>query len=183
MDERARLDGRTPLRWWGNLLGYQASWFAAVIGAGRGLWWPGVAAALAFVAWQSAIAVDRRRMFAVLAIALLVGAIIDGALAYGGLLRYAAPMPSLPAGGAPPWILGLWLAFAATLQRSLAFLQRRPWLAAAFGAIGAPLAYLGAAHGWQAVVFVAPSWQALLALAGAWALALPLLATIARPAP
>lgn len=176
------MDEHVDVRWWGNLLGYQASWFIAVIGAGRGLWWPGVVAALAFVAWQSAIAVDRRRMFAVLAVALFVGAIIDGALAYGGMLRYAAATPSLPAGGAPLWILGLWLAFAVTLQRSLAFLQRGRWLAAAFGAIGAPLAYLGAAHGWEAVVFAAPSWPALLALAGAWALALPLLATIARPA-
>lgn len=177
------MDERIDVRWWGNLLGYQASWFIAVIAAGHGLWWPGVLAALAFVAWQSALQPDRRRTFALLALALAVGAIIDGALARGGLLRYAAAVPSLPADGAPLWILGLWLAFAVTLQRSLAFLQRKRWLAAAFGAIGAPLAYLGAAHGWQAVVFVAPPWQALVALAVAWALALPLLATVARPAP
>jgi hypothetical protein len=117
------------------------------------------------------------------AAALPIGATVVGAPAHAGVLRYAAPSPALPAGGAPLWILGLWLAFAATLQCSLAFLQRRRWLAAAFGAIGAPLAYLGAAHGWQAVVFAAPSWPTLLALAGAWALALPVLATIARPAP
>jgi hypothetical protein len=177
------MDEPMDLRWWGNLLGYQAIWFITVIAAGRGLWWPGVLAALAFAAWQLALANDRRRMFVLLALALPVGAIVDGALAFAGLLRYAAPVPALPTGGAPLWILGLWLAFAATLQCSLAFLQRRRWLAAAFGAIGAPLAYLGAAQGWQAVVFAAPSWPTLLALAGAWALALPVLATIARPAP
>jgi hypothetical protein len=171
------------VRWWGNLLGYQATWFVAVIAAGRGLWWPGVLAALAFAASQLALARDRTRMLLLFAAALPIGAIVDGALAHAGVLRYAAPSPALPAGGAPLWILGLWLAFAATLQCSLAFLQRRRWLAAALGAIGAPLAYLGAAQGWQAVAFAAPSALGLLALAGAWALALPVLATIARPAP
>jgi hypothetical protein len=179
----APMDEPMERRWWGNLLGYQATWLIAVIAAGRGLWWPGVLAALAFAASQLALARDRRRMLLVLAAALPIGAIVDGSLAHGGLLRYAAPSPALPAGGAPLWILGLWLAFAATLPCSLAFLQRRRWVAAAFGAVGAPLAYLGAAHGWQAVVFAAPSWQALLVLAGAWTLALPVLATIARPAP
>ena len=43
----------------GNAVGYQAVWFAAVIGAGRGLWWPAVAASAVFVAWQVALS-DRR---------------------------------------------------------------------------------------------------------------------------
>lgn len=168
------------LRWWGNLLGYQASWCIAVIAAGHGLWWPGVLATLAFVAWQLATAPDRGRALRVLALALLAGTIVDGTLARAGALEFAAASPAFPAHGAPAWILGLWLAFAMTLVRSLAFLQQRLLLALALGAVGAPLAYLGAERGWHAVAFAAPAWQGLLALAAGWAVALPLMAACAR---
>ena len=43
------------MRFWANLIGYQLVWFSAVIGAGRGLAWPGVAAAGVFVAAQLAV--------------------------------------------------------------------------------------------------------------------------------
>ena len=168
------------LRWWGNLLGYQASWCIAVIAAGRGAWWPGVAATLAFVAWQLSTAPNREGALRALALALLSGLVIDGLLAHAGALRFAAASPTFPGGGAPLWILGLWLAFAMTLTRSLAFLQHRLGVAAMFGAVGAPLAYIAAGRGWQAVAFAPPAWQVLLALAGGWAVALPLLALSAR---
>ena len=168
------------LRWWGNLLGYQASWFIAVIGAGQGAWWPGVAAALAYTGWQLATAPDREAALRTLALALLAGLVIDGLLARAGALHFAAASPAFPTGGAPLWILGLWLAFAMTLLRSLAFVQHRLVLAAVFGAVGAPLAYLGAARGWQAVAFASPAWEVLAALAIAWAVVLPLMAVSAR---
>ena len=62
----------------------------------------------------------------------------------------------------------------------LGYLHRRPWLAALFGAIGGPLAYLGAARGWDVVQFAQPQWHSLLALAAGWAVAMPLLAWLAR---
>ncbi len=168
------------LRWWGNLLGYQASWFVAVVAAGHGAWWPGVVATLAYAAWQLASAPDREGALRALALALLAGLVVDGLLARAGALRFAAATPAFPTGAAPLWILGLWLAFAMTLTRSLAFLQQRLGLAAVFGAVGAPLAYLGAERGWHAVAFASPAWQVLLALAIAWAVVLPLLAVAAR---
>ncbi|MGN6112691.1 MAG: DUF2878 domain-containing protein [Luteimonas sp.] len=171
----------TRAAWWGNLLGYQACWFVAVVAAGRGAWWPGPLAAAAFAAWQLAAATPeaRRRAVRVAGCALLAGAIIDGLLARAGALHFAAATPAVPPGGAPAWILGLWLAFAMTLPVSLAFLQRRMALASVLGAVGAPLAYLGAARGWNAVAFAVPAWPVLVALCCAWAIALPLLAAIA----
>lgn len=165
---------------WSNLVGYQIVWFVAVIGAGRGLAWPAVLAACAFVAWQ--LATSRHRLFDLhlIGIALLLGLLLDGSLAFGGWLRYAAAAPAVPSGGAPLWILALWAAFALTLTKSLRFLHKRLWLAAAFGALGGPLAYLGAERGWGAVVFVAPAWQGLLGLALGWALAIVILTRRAR---
>lgn len=110
-------------------------------------------------------------------VALLLGMAIDGGSAASGWLDYAAawPWPHI----APAWILAVWAAFATTLTRSLGFLQSRPWWALLLGAIGGPLAYLGAARGWEAVIFV-DRLPGVAALACAWALAMPLLARLAR---
>lgn len=156
-----------------DLVGYQAVWFAAVIGAGRGTAWPGVLAATAFFALHLRHAPRHRLRLG--AAALAAGCIVDGSLASTGLIDYAAQGP-LPV---PTWILALWVAFAMTLTASLDLLQRRPFVAASAGAIGAPLAYAGAAAGWQAVAFDAPAWPALCLLGAGWALALPLLARLA----
>jgi hypothetical protein len=161
---------------WANFLGYQAVWFAAVIGASNGVWWPGVAAALVFVSWQLAVSNQRNAELKLLAMALLCGCLIDGTLAESGLARYAAPAPV----GAPLWILALWASFSLTLNSSLAYLRAHALAACMLGAIGGPLAYAGAARGWQALSFAAPTWRALAWLACAWALAMPLLATLAR---
>lgn len=163
------------MRFWGNLAGYQLVWLVTVVGAGRGLWWPAMVAAAVFVLWQLCLSRQRWLELRLVGAALLAGLAIDGGLAASGVLRYEATAIALPAGGAPLWILALWSAFALTLTQSLRWLQHRPWLAAAFGGIGGPLAYLGAARGFGAVAFVAPGWIAMVALAIGWALALPLL--------
>ncbi|CAN5620942.1 DUF2878 domain-containing protein [soil metagenome] len=163
---------------WLNAIGYQIVWFCAVIGAGSGRWWPAVAAALVFVAWQWAVSRQRMADLRLLAVALGCGLVIDGAMAASGLAGYAAAWPF--AAFAPAWILAVWAAFAMTLNQSMRWMQPRLWVAGLLGAVGGPLAYLGAARGWGAVEFAAPQWQALLGLAVAWALAMPLLAGLGR---
>ena len=167
------------LRAWGNLGGYQVVWFAAVIGAGRGVAWPAVLTAAVFIAWQLALSPRRGRELRLLMVALALGVLIDGGLSLSGLARYATPAPALPAGAAPLWIVCVWMSFAMTVSESLAFLQTRPWLAAVVGAVGGPLAYLGAGRGWSAVTFITPGMFGLIVLALAWALAMPLLSTLA----
>lgn len=161
-----------------NFVGYQLVWFCAVIAAGRGLAWPGALAAAVFVIWQWAVSDQRRADARLLALALPAGALIDGALAASGAAAYAAPWPST--GFAPAWILGLWCAFAMTLTHTMRFLHGRVALAALFGAIGGPLAYLGAARGWSAIEFAPPRWQALAWLALGWGVAMPVLAQAAQ---
>jgi hypothetical protein len=158
-----------------NIVGYQCVWFIAVFGAARASPWPAAAAALAFAAIQLAWSRRRRADLSAVAASIVAGVAVDGALAHAGLVIYAAPLPAL---GAPLWILAIWSAFGLTLGHSLAFLQRRPWVAALLGASGAPLAYLGAAR-IEAVQLRTPG---LLALGAAWVLVLPLLARFARAA-
>lgn len=171
------------MKFWSNLAGYQMVWFSAVIGAGHGLWWPGVSAAAIFVFLHFAVcrqppaqrAVDLRLM----SVALVCGLIMDGGLARSGLADYAAGSLALPSGGPPLWILSIWVAFALTLRHSMNFLLGRPLLALSLGAVGGPLAYLGAARGWNAIVFAEPRWMAIAALVIGWAIAIPLLTTLA----
>jgi hypothetical protein len=166
------------MTFWASLLGYQTVWFAAVIGAGHGLAWPGVAGTLVYVACQLAVARHWQADLSLLATAVVFGLLLDGGLIHWRLASYAAPWPS--AAVAPAWILALWITFALTLTQSLAWLQTRLWLAALLGLIGGPLAYLGASRGWHVVRFAEPSWRGLFCLAAGWALATPALAWLAR---
>lgn len=162
------------MSFWANLAGYQLAWLCAVAGAGRGLAWPGVTAGLLFAAAQLQASPRRALDLRLAAVALGCGLLLDGSLAAQGVVGYAAHAPGWPA---PAWILGLWLAFALTLTHSLRAVAQRPWLAALLGAIGGPLAYLGAARGFDAVA-LAPT--ALPGLALGWALALAGLSLLAR---
>jgi hypothetical protein len=158
-----------------NFLGYQIVWFVAVLGAARGAAWPAIAALAAFAAWQLGVSRSRGPDLRLMGLALLCGMLLDGTLATSGLLRYAAPAPAVPTGGAPLWILALWLAFALTLNHSLAWLRGRLGAAALLGALGGPLAYAAAARLTSAVVFSSPRGLAVAALGAGWAAALFLL--------
>ncbi len=126
----ALLPDRAALRclhaFWANLIGYQLVWFAAVIGAGRGLALAG-AAGVPRSTLRSQLALSRAvaaRDLRLLGAALLCGLLLDG-----GLIRsragcsYAAPWPGR--GVAPAWILALWVTFALTFNQSLRWLQTR----------------------------------------------------------
>ena len=161
---------------WINLLGYQATWCVVAWSAGQGCAWIGMLACAVFIACQWLASSVRSADLRVLLAALACGLVVDGVAAASGLLVYASPRPALPA---PVWIVLLWGAFAMTMNHSMAWFASRPWTAAAFAAIGGPLAYLGAARGFGAVAFPVPSWPALAYLGIAWAYALPLLLRIA----
>lgn len=165
---------------WASFIGYELVWLVAVIFAGRGEPWPGVIAALLFVGWQLGVSTQRRVALRVLAIAVVCGVVIDGLVHGLHLADYAAAAPALPTGGAPLWILGLWACFSLTLSGPLRALGERPLLAAVLGGVGGPLAYAGAARGWDALTFRAPEWQALALLGIGWAVAMPLLASLSR---
>ncbi|TBR12304.1 MAG: DUF2878 domain-containing protein [Lysobacter sp.] len=168
------------MKGWIEAVGYQAVWFAAVVGAARGSYVPGVAAALAFIACHLLWATRLRQEVLLIVAGFACGLLVDGGLVRAGLVAFGASPARFDVLGAPPWIFALWVCFALTLSRSLAVLQHRPALAALLGAIGAPLAYAGASRGWDVVTFADPAWQSIAALGLGWAIALPVLALIAR---
>lgn len=160
-----------------NLLGNQLVWLCAVAGAGRGWQWPALLASALYVVSQLASATQPRVELRLLLLALVCAWLVDGLAAASGRVVYAAA----PFGWAPPpWIMALWAAFAMTLTSSMAFLQRHWLLPVTFGLLLAPLAYLSAARGFDAVHFAEPAWQGVLMLGVGWAMTLTLLILCAR---
>ena len=163
------------MRLWITLIAYELVWFAAVIGAAHGLVWPGVAAAGVFALARLATSRVREVELRLVALTWAVALVLETLWVRSGLIVYSAPWP-LP--NAPAWLLGIWLAFALTLVPLFGYLHHRPRMAAALGAVGGPLAYLGAARA-HALVLPAPLWRGLAALSLGWALAFPLLTSLA----
>lgn len=163
------------MRFWANLVGYQLVWFAIVISASREQPIFGIAAAFFFIALQLHYSATRSSDMRALVATFACGLLLDDALAATGWLQYASPLISLPT---PVWILALWLAFGMTLNHSMVFLHGKPMLAALLGGIGGPLAYLGAARGFDAVKFTSPAWHAITLLSAGWAVALGALAVL-----
>lgn len=160
-----------------NLIGNQLVWLCAVAGAARGWQWPALLAAAFYIASQLSVAAQMRVELRLVMLSLLCAFLVDGTAAASRSVQYAAaPWGALP----PPWILALWAAFAMTLTSSMRFLQRHMLLAVAFGALLAPLAYLSAAHAFNAVEFAEPAWRGVVVLGLGWSVALPLLCVAAR---
>jgi hypothetical protein len=163
---------------WINLAFYQVTWLAAIAGAARGWWWAGPSMLVVFAAWQIAVSRYRVADIELMLCAAIVGFAVDTLCVRGGMLVYAASVPSPDF--APAWIVALWMSFALTLNHSLAYMKSRLPLAALLGAVGAPLAYWAAARGWNALSFAAHPLLALGVLASAWAILAPALFFLAR---
>jgi len=159
-----------------NVVLYQLGWFACVLGAAHGLPWIGPLAAAAIIAWHLARAARARPESALVACAVLPGALFDTLLVQSGWVHFSAG--ALIAGTAPCWMMALWAIFATTLNVSLRSLRTHPVLAMILGALGGPLAYFAGAR-LGALAFVAAG-PALSAIAIGWAVLTPVLLLAAR---
>jgi hypothetical protein len=155
-----------------NALGFNLVWLATVLGAAAGLPWAGPAACAAFASAQLAVAARPRYDLAAMAVFASAGLAIDSAWSLSGAVRYSAAWPS--AALAPVWLVSLWVAFALTLDHSLAWLRRRPLLAAQFGGFGGGWSYWAGAR-LGAVETMLPPWAYGVAVGACWAVSLPLL--------
>jgi hypothetical protein len=158
-----------------NFILFQAAWFACVVGAARGWFWLGPVSVLVFAAITIALSDRRSAELKLYASAAALGFFFDTGMTGAG---FFFPLPHLlPPPFSPPWLIALWLNLAAVMNVSLAWLKGRYLLAAAFGAIGGPLAYYGGAK--LGGVVTMPGAYDLLALAAGWAAMTPLLAWLA----
>lgn len=159
-----------------NLVLYQISWLACILGGANGMPWLGVVVVAAVVAYHLTISTRPALELRLIAAAAIVGAVWDSFLVAAGWLVY--PSGTLISNTAPYWIVALWVVFATTFNVSLTWFKTRLVAASLFGAIGGPLAYL-AGERLGGVVIVDP-YAGLVALALGWSVWMPVMLLMAR---
>ena len=130
-----------------NFVLFQIGWFACVLCAAKLMPWLGVLVVAAIVVWHLSQAKQAKPEVILLVIALLIGGIYDQLMLSSNLITYQSHGWS--SNLVPSWILALWALFVTILNVSLRWLKNiksgSKWLVAVlFGAIGGPLAYIGA---------------------------------------
>ena len=158
-----------------NFILFQLAWFACVLGAANGLPWLGVSVTALILAWHFFHSQHRKYELLLILAALIVGALFDQLMLSMNWVNYQAHGWSQSL--VPVWILSLWLAFASTLNLSLAWMQGRYFIAVLFGGGGGPLAYFGAE---KLGAVSLSSTTSLLALGIGWAVITPLLLVVAK---
>jgi hypothetical protein len=165
------------MRLLGNLVAFQAGWFACVLGAANGKYLLGPAVVAAGVALHLALSEDRKGQTLLLAAAAVLGLLVETALSAIGATapaRDAIPSP-LP----PLWLIALWPNFGAALPVSLRFLRGKTALSAVLGAVAGPGAYYGGAR-LGALSFPGGDGFGLALLAVVWAASVPLLVRLSE---
>ena len=158
-----------------NVILFQAAWFAAVLGAARGNPWYGPLAVALALTVHFALIDDRRGELNLLLVAGALGFCFDTTLTYAGVFTPRGDL--LPHPFSPPWMVCLWLNFAATLNVSLAWLKGRYLLSALFGAVGGAGAYYSGAR--LGATLALPDAGGIVILAVAWGIMTPFLVWLA----
>jgi hypothetical protein len=158
-----------------NFVAFQVAWLACVLGGANDRTLAGTLVVAAVIGLHLALAQRPRPEALLIVVAAVIGLIWDSWLVALGLMSY--PTGNFAPGLAPYWIVAMWALFATSLNLSMAWLKGRPWLAALFGAVGGPLAYLAGARlgGLQ----MSDPVLALGAQAFGWAVLFPLLTSLA----
>lgn len=158
-----------------NLIGFNAGWFACVLGAAYGFPWTGVVIVGGLLIAHLFIFPHVRNALGLVLLSGVLGYAADSILVLVGTLRFDASVQIL--GPSPLWMVFMWVNFALALPLSMAFLKGRYGLAALFGAIGGPLAY--AAGNKLGAVEIPASLLPWILISIEWASAMPLMSWLA----
>jgi hypothetical protein len=159
-----------------NFVLFQIAWFACVIGAAKQMPWLGVIVTFIVVAWHLMQAKPAKPEIILLLFALTIGAAFDQMMLTSNLITYQAHGWS--AALVPAWILALWAGFVTALNISLRWMRGKWLVMVLFGAIGGPLAYMGAEKLGAVTLNSMPTTYVALGLG--WAILTPLLLKLAE---
>jgi len=154
-----------------NALGYQAVWFATLLGASLGHFWLGFLCSLLFAAIMLVFGGKAKADIRIVSIGLILGVAIDSSFAASGWILYAMPWDLVSL--APLWIIALWLSFSFTLNHSMDFLRHNYVVAALFGLLGGPLAYWCADRLFNVIEYGTDMSLVMIGLGVCWACVIP----------
>lgn len=158
-----------------NFILFQVAWFACVAGAAAGKPFLGVVVTFFVLLWHLYQAKQYKIELKLILSVLITGATFDQMMLSFHFIEYAHH--GWGNSVVPVWILALWLGFATTLNASLAWMQGKAIVAVLFGAVGGPLAYLGAQ---KLGAVVLPGFTSYIVLSIGWAVLTPCFLIIAR---
>ncbi len=153
-----------------NILGFQLSWWACVLGVKNGLPYLGPACMLLFLGIHfiylksNILELKLIISFAVLGTLVDTGIAISGMLSYNGLYAQNIIL-------APLWITAMWGGFCATVNHSLSWLKEKWVPSFILGAIFGPLSYI-AGEKFHAITFHSSLMSICIALAIIWGLSM-----------
>ena len=154
-----------------NFAVFQIGWLSSVVGAAQQMPWLGpVAAVVALLIHFKAARRPIEEFMLVLSCA-MIGAAFDSFLLASGWVAYSSGLFSSVL--APYWIITMWMLFATTLNVSMRWLRGRPGLAALFGLLGGPIAYLTGQK--LGGIELSNPVAAIIALGIGWAVMMPIL--------
>ncbi len=160
-----------------NAVLFQLLWFAAVIGSAKGFVWPYLLFSTLLIVWQLHPSHRHPSDLKVVAVAVVLGLIIDTLFLQFNVFKFADSFPV--EGISPLWIILLWVGFALTVNHSMQWLNKHPLLPALAGAIFAPLSYLAGLRLGAVEYHIDPLLVSAF-ISVPWALALTILYTIAN---
>ena len=157
-----------------NFAMFQIGWFSSVIGGAQQMPWIGplvvsIALALHFFLARR----PGQELILVLSCA-AIGAVFDSVLVAAGWVQY--PSGLIREAVAPYWIITMWMLFATTLNVSMRWLRGKQKLAAIFGLLGGPLAYIAGQK--LGGINLVNEFAALAALGIGWAVIMPVLLSL-----
>jgi len=164
------------------VFGETFGWFACVLGAAHHRHWLGALAVIGLLVLHLVTRGERsaRRILVITLMSVLFGFCFDSLLILGGLYtpaRWLIPSPLTTI-----WLMALWANFSLIVDVPLRWLQQHLVVAAIFGGLFGPVAYLGGQR-LGAIQIAEPASFNIAVLAVAWAIGLALLMVLARLVP
>ena len=149
-----------------NILGFQLSWWACVLGVKNGLPYIGPVCMLLFLGIHFLYLKSNFLELRLVVIFTILGTLVDTSLAISGLLSYNG-LYAHNIVLAPLWITAMWAGFCATVNHSLSWLKEK-WVSSfMLGAIFGPLSYI-AGEKFDAITFHSSLMSICIALAIIW---------------
>ena len=121
-----------------NFILFDIGWMICVISGANQLGMVALITVFVFMMYHFYVIPDKLTEFKFIAIAAILGTLVDSINLYLGILNHLDPN-QIPI--APLWLIALWILFASTIRHSFSWLNHKPLMAAISGAIFGPLAY------------------------------------------
>lgn len=154
-----------------NIVGFQVSWWACVLGVKINMPYIGPGVMFLFLLVHFFYFSDGRYELKLVLIFALFGTLVDSIFAYSNMLSYKGiytPDTSI----APLWITAMWCGFCSTVNHSLAWLKDRWVPAFLLGAVFGPLSYI-TGEKFGAIYFNSDLFTINIVLALVWGLSIP----------